>query len=548
MLLYRIICRRRFCSRDLNIIFNHNLNDIKMGFDAMDCVTKRYHSSKVSRKPEVTTNDSYEKAITVLNNLLPNSAFLQNAITQQRSNESLNLEDTVKYLNRAGMTLKDLENLKFIHISGTKGKGSTCALVESILRNHGLRTGFYSSPHLISVTERIRLCGLPISKESFAKYFWTVYGKLKASALHDTDYPPYFKFLTIMCFYVFLYENIDVAIMEVGIGGQYDCTNIIPKTKTVGITSLGLEHTQILGNTIEEIAWQKAGIIKNQSDVFTVKQPNGCIDVIKRRAQEKSAKLFVVPDYDDYLWTREPNVESLKDIKAQQLNTSLAIQLAMNWMHHNLEIGMGNGNILQEDYKIVTKIPEKVVQGIEKCFWPGRCQLLQYQSMNFYLDGAHTSESIQVCSDWFMKCTKDNKPFNKRILIFNMTGPRQTSVMLKLLMDKIKFDFVFFVPNIASISNSSPDMIATDDQLERCKENERTWKELAENQNGRTKSTLIKVLPSILDALNYLEDNLLRIERKIDEKDIEIDILVTGSLHLVGACLMGLEEFDKIKS
>lgn len=202
---------------------------------------------------------------------------------------------------------------------------------------------------------------------------------------HDKDFPPYFKFLTIMSFYVFLHENIDVAIVEVGIGGQYDCTNIISGTKTVGITSLGLEHTQILGNTLEEIAWQKAGIIKNGSDVFTVEQTNTCVDVIRTRAEEKNAKLYVVPEFKEYIWTRQPNVDSLNDIKVQQLNTSLAIQLSLNWMHHNIghefDIGMLNGgNSKREGYEIVTRVPEKVIQGIERCFWPGRCQLLQYQN------------------------------------------------------------------------------------------------------------------------------------------------------------------------
>lgn len=188
-----------------------------------------------------------------------------------------------------------------------------------------------------------------------------------------------------MSFYVFLHENIDVAIIEVGIGGQYDCTNIIFGTKTVGITSLGLEHTQILGNTLQDIAWQKAGIIKSGADVFTVTQPDVCLDVIKRRAEEKNSRLFIVPDFKDYKWTRRPNVESLNSIKVQQLNTSLAIQLAMNWMHKNIEkrneIKWNGTKENTTEFEIVTNVPERVVQGIERCFWPGRCQLLKYQNM-----------------------------------------------------------------------------------------------------------------------------------------------------------------------
>lgn len=108
-----------------------------------------------------------------------------------------------------------------------QGKGSTCSFCESILRQHGLKTGFYSSPHLVQVRERIRINGDPISRELFAKYFWEVYDLLIKQKENDNDMPAYFKFLTVMAFYVFLKENVDAAIIEVGIGGLYDCTNVL---------------------------------------------------------------------------------------------------------------------------------------------------------------------------------------------------------------------------------------------------------------------------------------------------------------------------------
>lgn len=138
----------------------------------------------------------------------------------------------------------------------------------------------------MSVTERIRIDGTPIPKENFTKYFWRVYNALNSQREKENDMPQYFKFLTVLSFYVFIEEKVDVAIFEVGIGGQYDPTNVIPATKTVGITSLGLEHTQLLGDTLEEIAWQKTGIVKKKSNVFTVEQPNECIGVIVDRTAE----------------------------------------------------------------------------------------------------------------------------------------------------------------------------------------------------------------------------------------------------------------------
>lgn len=109
---------------------------------------------------------------------------------------------------------------------------------------------------------------------------------------NDHDLPSYFKFLTILAYYIFVKEKVDVAIIEVGIGGEHDCTNILRNTEVVGITSLHLEHTQLLGNTMEEIAWQKAGIIKESSSVFTMPQPENCLKVIEERTNDKKVTKF----------------------------------------------------------------------------------------------------------------------------------------------------------------------------------------------------------------------------------------------------------------
>lgn len=165
-----------------------------------------------------------------------------------------------------------------------------CSFVESILREHGLKTGFFSSPHLVSVTERIRLNGAPMTEKHFAGQFWRLFNQLDGSKEAPDDLPHYFQFLTLMALHVFLAERVDVAIMEVGIGGLYDCTNIIRGTKTVGITSLGLDHVAMLGDTVEKIAHQKAGIIKRQSHVYTVPQLGRANEVINATAAEKGVR------------------------------------------------------------------------------------------------------------------------------------------------------------------------------------------------------------------------------------------------------------------
>ena len=173
--------------------------------------------------------------------------------------------------------------------------------------NFPKKVGLYTSPHLISVRERIRINSVPISPELFAKYFFEVWDLLTlkyelATLKNDLENlpsdqkPGYFKFLTLMSFHVFLQEGIDVAIYETGIGGQFDSTNIVERPACTGITQLDLDHTYVLGETIEEIAWQKAGIQKTGSPSFFVGQTSHptTMKVINRVAKERKVQYTCV--------------------------------------------------------------------------------------------------------------------------------------------------------------------------------------------------------------------------------------------------------------
>lgn len=144
-----------------------------------------------------------------------------------------------------------------------------------------------SSPHLISVTECIRINGVPVSETLFTKYFWKVWNSLELDKETGYDLRAYFRFLTILSFHIFLGEKIEAVILEVGIGGKFDPTNIIRNTKTVGITTIALDHTNVLGKSLEQICSQKAGIIKQNSNVFTGVHQKVCLDIIKNKCIEK---------------------------------------------------------------------------------------------------------------------------------------------------------------------------------------------------------------------------------------------------------------------
>ena len=162
----------------------------------------------------VNMAEQYNKAIEALNNeLQTNYAVLQQIRHERQEQARLVVQKTSRYLQQSGISLEQLDQLGVIHVSGTKGKGSTCAFCESILRHRGLKTGLFTSPHLLSVTERIRINGDPISKELFSHYFWPVYDNVVTANPPD-DRPTYFKFLTVLAYNIFINEGVDVAIME----------------------------------------------------------------------------------------------------------------------------------------------------------------------------------------------------------------------------------------------------------------------------------------------------------------------------------------------
>ncbi|KHJ81972.1 hypothetical protein OESDEN_18338 [Oesophagostomum dentatum] len=142
----------------------------------------------------------------------------------------------------------------------------------------------FRSPHLIRARERIRINGKPISETLFANHFFTVYNKLKKEC--PEDMPPYFKFLTLLSFHVFLQESVDVAIVEVGIGGEYDVTNVVRHPVVCGISTLDIDHTSVLGSTLPEIAWHKAGILKRNSPAIVSPLCPEALQVVIERASE----------------------------------------------------------------------------------------------------------------------------------------------------------------------------------------------------------------------------------------------------------------------
>ncbi|CAI7911422.1 unnamed protein product, partial [Closterium sp. NIES-53] len=210
-------------------------------------------------------------------------------------------------------------------------QGSTCAMAESTLRARGHTTGLFTSPHLVDVRERFRLNGEMVSVETFLQHFWWCYDRCKAAASSPSSspipMPAYFRFLTLLALRIFTHTQVDVAVLEVGVGGRYDGTNIVKCPAVCGVSSLGFDHMEVLGNTLALIADQKAGIFKAGVPAVTGPQEEEAMEVLRQRAAELQTPLEVAKPWYEVA----PGVLVGLAGKHQEVNASLAVSLCRQW-------------------------------------------------------------------------------------------------------------------------------------------------------------------------------------------------------------------------
>ena len=273
--------------------------------------------------------------------------------------------------------------LKSIHIAGTNGKGSTAAMITAFAKAHGLRVGTFTSPHMDSIRERIQLDGVPLEEEPFWQAA-SVVREVESRLFEEWGAFNYFEILTAMMFVVFQQEAVDLAIVEVGIGGLLDNTNVGHPLVSV-ITTIGLDHQDLLGSTLEEITAQKAGIIKSGQQVVVGPVSCVCMDVIREIASEKGATVQAFGE--DFSLVEDSYQDTVLTISLKQLalngafqkeNATVAIRAFRSWMD-------ATGRSVQ---------PEFIDSALRVVSWPGRMEVLQETPL-VIIDGAHNLPAIE---------------------------------------------------------------------------------------------------------------------------------------------------------
>ncbi|MBD2678674.1 MULTISPECIES: glutamate ligase domain-containing protein [Nostoc] len=304
----------------------------------------------------------------------------------QRFGVHLGLDRIVNLLANLG---NPHHNVSVIHVAGTNGKGSVCAYLSSVLTEAGYRTGRYTSPHLVDWTERICLNEQPISSEELNQLFQQV----QTAILPNEPSPTQFEVITAAAWLYFAQAKVDVAVVEVGLGGRLDATNVCLEPLVTIITSISREHWQQLGPTVADIAREKAGILKPGCPVVVGQLPPDAENVVRSRALELQCPIFT-PQPARQIATGWAEYETIQNSKFIQYPLPLAGQIQLN----NSALALAALEILQQQGWQISEAA--IINGMAKTKWPGRMQWTSWKNHKLLIDGAHNTAAAEVLSHY----------------------------------------------------------------------------------------------------------------------------------------------------
>jgi dihydrofolate synthase/folylpolyglutamate synthase len=335
------------------------------------------------------------------------------------------LDRTYRLLQLLGDPQKDL---KVIHIAGTNGKGSTTAMITEILKGAGYKVGMYTSPFLEEFEERIQINGVNIPKEVLAELITKVKVAVDKVIEEGYNHPTEFEIITVLMLLYFKIEEVDFAVVEVGLGGRLDSTNVVTPIISI-ITSISFDHMNLLGNTLAEIANEKAGIIKEDIPTLIYPQEKEAMEVIKKKCEQTNSKLYQINEASIELLKIEKGSSPYQEIKVNGKDEYI-VKLPLLGEHQmmNLAVAIKAIEILNENSEI--KISKEIISNsIKNVKWKGRLEVLKTDPL-VVIDGAHNIQGISKLK------TNVEKYFNYEnlYLILGILADKDIETMVKTIV------------------------------------------------------------------------------------------------------------------
>ncbi|MDI3517480.1 MAG: dihydrofolate synthase / folylpolyglutamate synthase [Thermotogota bacterium] len=385
---------------------------------------------------------------------------------------------------------------RVIHVAGTNGKGSVCAFLTSILSKTGLKVGTYISPHLWSFRERFSINGLPVSKEKIVEVLSNMIPLIESmGAENEETRPSFFEVSTAMAFEIFKREKVDVAVIEVGLGGRLDATNVVLPDVAV-ITNISYDHMHVLGNTLEKIAAEKAGIIKDGSIVVCGETSPGPMEVIRKVAIDSGSPFFLL-EKDFYF--SNPFLE-LNNNRFDYYGVNCELKdliMKMNGVHQfrNASIALATTELFLKNIGMPFN-KDQIKSGLIHAFWPGRFEIIEYKDRKILFDGAHNEAGMTA----LRTNLEAYLPGMKLPCVFGVVDDKNYKVMFERLKDKISTFIVTRPLNYRSTKSQE----------------------------------VFEFIKTNFQSTEYYEDPVEALERLLTLTEAGETILVCGSLYLVG--------------
>lgn len=316
------------------------------------------------------------------------------------------------------------EKLNIVHVGGTNGKGSTCAMICGMLEHSGYRTGLFTSPHIHSYRERFKVNGIPVDEKRLADLITQVRPLLENMTARGFEHPTEFEVNTAIAFKYFYEEGVDVAVIEVGLGGAIDSTNVVFPLVSV-ITNVNRDHMDYLGDTISEIALVKAGIIKENSEVITGEEEREALEVIEDVCDKKKVPLHKIGREINYS-IKSIGINGAEfDYNGKENYKDLRIKLLGDHQVRNAVMAVAAIELLEFHGFIVSE--KSIRKGLEEVVWPARLELMKFDGVDVILDVAHNVSGIEGLKNFVGKYLK----YNKLILIIGLLDDKEREQIIE---------------------------------------------------------------------------------------------------------------------